>query len=140
MKDLVDESISILNSGQDIRGFGELLHEAWLAKRSLSSSVSNPEVDELFELAMSAGAIGGKLTGAGGGGFLLLFVPPEQQERVRARLNKLIYVPIKFEFLGSQIIFFDQEEDYLAEEKARASQTIEPFRELAARSFARKVS
>ncbi len=130
MKDLVDESISVLNSGQDIKGFGELLNEAWAFKRSLSSSVSNPEVDELFELAMSAGAIGGKLTGAGGGGFLLLFVPPERQERVRAKLNKLIHVPIKFEFLGSQIIFFDQEEDYLAEEKARAGQTVEAFREL----------
>jgi D-glycero-alpha-D-manno-heptose-7-phosphate kinase len=130
MKDLVDESISVLNSGHDIRGFGELLNEAWQAKRSLSSSVSNPDVDELFELAMSAGALGGKLTGAGGGGFLLLFVPPEDQERVRARLNKLIHVPIKFEFLGSQVIFFDREEDYLAEEKARAGQTIGAFREL----------
>jgi D-glycero-alpha-D-manno-heptose-7-phosphate kinase len=130
MKDLVDESVSILNSGQDIRGFGELLNEAWQAKRSLSSSVSNPEVDDLFELAMSAGAIGGKLTGAGGGGFLLLFVPPEHQERVRLKLNRLIHVPIKFESLGSQIIFFDQEEDYLAEEKIRACQTIGEFREL----------
>jgi D-glycero-alpha-D-manno-heptose-7-phosphate kinase len=96
----------------------------------LSSSVSNPDVDDLFELAMSAGALGGKLTGAGGGGFLLLFVPPEHQERVRSKLNKLIHVPIKFEFLGSQIIFFDREEDYLAEEKARAGQTIGAFREL----------
>jgi len=130
MKDLVDESISVLNSGQDIKGFGELLHEAWQAKRSLSSSVSNPEVDDLFELAMSAGAIGGKLTGAGGGGFLLLFVPPEHQARVRFKLNKLIHVPIKFESSGSQIIFFDREEDYLAEEKIRACQTIEAFHEL----------
>lgn len=131
MKDLVDESVSVLNSDQDIRGFGELLHEAWQAKRSLSSSVSNSEVDDLFKVAMSAGAIGGKLTGAGGGGFLLLFVPPEHQERVRLKLNRLIHVPIKFESLGSQIIFFDQEEDYLAEEKIRACQKIGAFRELA---------
>ncbi len=130
MKDLVEESVSILNSGQDISAFGELLREAWQAKRSLSESVSSAEVDQLFELAMSAGAIGGKLTGAGGGGFLLLFVPPDRQDQVRAKLNKLIHVPIKFEFSGSQIIFFDQEEDYAAEEKVRAGQVVQAFREL----------
>jgi D-glycero-alpha-D-manno-heptose-7-phosphate kinase len=130
MKDMVEESVSILNSDQDITGFGELLHEAWQAKRSLSSSVSNPEVDEIMELAMSAGAVGGKLTGAGGGGFLLLFVPPSRQTQVRERLNKLISVPFKFEFSGSQIIFFDQEEDYSAAEQQRAGQLVEPFREL----------
>ena len=68
--------------------------------------------------------------GAGGGGFLLLFVPPSKQEAVREKLDKLIYVPFKFEFSGSQIIFFDQEQDYSAEEQARAKQTIRPFREL----------
>lgn len=130
IKELVEESVSILNSNQDINGFGHLLHEAWQAKRSLSSTVSNPEVDHLFESAMSAGAIGGKLTGAGGGGFLLLFVPPESQERVKEKLNKLIHVPIKFEFSGSQIIFFDREQDYSAEEKARAGQAVEAFHEL----------
>jgi len=130
IKDLVDESVSILNSSQDITGFGELLREAWQAKRSLSSSVSNPHLDEILDLAMSGGAIGGKLTGAGGGGFLLLFVPPSRQKQVREKLNKLIYVPFKFEFSGSQIIFFDQEEDYSAEELWRATQAVEPFREL----------
>ena len=130
MKDLVEESIAILNSGQDITGFGELLHEAWQAKRSLSASVSNSYVDELYAEALSAGALGGKLIGAGGGGFLLLFVPPCRQKEVRERLNKLIYVPFRFEFSGSQIIFFEQEEDYSAEEKARVSQPIQAFREL----------
>lgn len=139
MKDMVDESVSILNSDQDLTGFGELLHEAWQAKRSLSSSVSNREVDEIFELAMSAGALGGKLTGAGGGGFLLLFVPPALQKQVREKLNKLIYVPFKFEFSGSQIIFFDQEEDYSEEEKVRAGQAVEPFRELAQSSSVREI-
>lgn len=130
MKDLVDESLSILNGSQDIKGFGELLYEAWQAKRSLSSSVSCAEVDEIFEASMSAGAVGGKLTGAGGGGFLLLFVPPARQKEVREKLNKLICVPFKFEFSGSQIIFFDREEDYSAEEKARAGQVVAAFREM----------
>src|ERR1700741_4061003 len=67
MKEMVDEAIAILNSGQDIRAFGELLHEAWQAKRSLSGEVSNSYVDDLYEQARRAGAIGGKLIGAGGG-------------------------------------------------------------------------
>jgi len=130
MKDMVEEGISLLNSDYDITSFGELLHEAWQAKRSLSFKVSNPHVDELYEQARSAGAIGGKLTGAGGGGFLLLFVPPSRHREVREKLNKLVYVPFKFESSGSQIIFFDPEEDYSAEERARANQPIQAFREL----------
>lgn len=129
-KDLVDESVSILNGGRDITGFGELLHEAWNAKRSLSDQVSNSFVDETYSEAIAAGAIGGKLIGAGGGGFMMLFVPPSKQNAVKARLNKLIHVPFKFEFSGSQIIFFDQEQDYSAEERVRANQTIRPFWEL----------
>lgn len=130
IKDLVEESIAILNSNQPLTGFGELLHEAWQAKRSLSDKVSNPEVDDLYATARTAGAIGGKLTGAGGGGFLLLFVPPAQQQEVREKLSKLIHVPFKFEFSGSQIIFFEPQEDYSELDKSRASQHIAAFREL----------
>lgn len=130
MKDLVEESLSILSEEQDITAFGELMHEAWQAKRSLSSKVSNNEVDDLYNLAKSAGAIGGKLTGAGGGGFLLLFVPPPAQEKVKAKLDKLIHVPFKFEFSGSQIIFFDMQEDYSELDRKRATQEIRNFREL----------
>ena len=136
--DLVDESVSVLNNGQDISAFGELLHKAWDAKRGLSARVSNSDVDEIYGQAISAGAIGGKLTGAGGGGFLLLFVPPSRQKAVREKLDKLIYVPFKFEFSGSQIIFFDQEQDYSAEEKARADQTLRPFRELTGEETGRR--
>jgi D-glycero-alpha-D-manno-heptose-7-phosphate kinase len=120
MRQLVDESLAILNSGQDITAFGELLHEAWQAKRSLSGQVSNAQVDDLYDRARAAGAIGGKLTGAGGGGFLLLFVPSDLQPQVREKLSNLIYVPFKFEYSGSQIIFYDAQEDYAEEEKARA--------------------
>ncbi len=130
MRQLVDESVAILNSGQDLTAFGELLHEAWQAKRSLSAKVSNSQVDDLYNRALSAGAVGGKLTGAGGGGFLLLFVPPDRQPQVREKLSNLIYVPFQFEYSGSQIIFYDPQEDYAEEEKARASQTVPAFREL----------
>jgi D-glycero-alpha-D-manno-heptose-7-phosphate kinase len=130
MKDLVHESMSILNSNHDLTAFGELLDEAWQAKKDLSSDISNSDVDELYQEAKAGGAVGGKLIGAGGGGFMLLFVPPSQQKQVRERLNRLLFVPFKFEFSGSQIIFFDSEQDYSAEEKIRARQSIREFREL----------
>lgn len=130
LKDLVEESLSILSGRQDLIEFGKLLHEAWQTKSSLSSKVSNSHVNEIYDQAIRAGAIGGKLTGAGGGGFMLLFVPPSRQSQVREQLNTLIYVPFKFEFSGSQIIFFDPEEDYMAEEMARQSQPLRAFREL----------
>lgn len=130
LKDLVEEAISILNSDQDIAAFGELLHEAWQAKRSLSAKVSNYYIEEIYEQAISAGAIGGKVTGAGGGGFMLFFVPPSRQKKVKEKLNKLLNVPFKFEFSGSQVIFLDPEEDYSAEEKIRTNQPIQAFREL----------
>jgi D-glycero-alpha-D-manno-heptose-7-phosphate kinase len=79
---------------------------------------------------MAAGAIGGKITGAGGGGFLLLFVPPASQAQLKERFNKLVHVPFKFEFSGSQIIFCDRENEYPEEEKVRGSKPIQGFREL----------
>lgn len=130
MKDLVAEGLAILNRTTELTGFGDLLHEAWLAKRSLSSSVSNKDVDSLYERARGAGAIGGKLTGAGGGGFLLLFAKPEKHEAIRAELSELIHVPFKFDFTGSQIIYYEPQSDYSAYEQSRAAQTIRPFREL----------
>jgi len=130
LKDLVEESISILTSGQDLKYFGELLHEAWQAKRSLSAKVSNSEIDGLYGDAVSAGALGGKLTGAGGGGFLLLFAPPEKQDAIKEKLNHLLHVPFKFDFAWSQIIFYDPETDYSAQDKARATQALQAFREM----------
>jgi len=130
MHDYVEQSCAILNSGRSLAAFGGLLHRAWQAKRALSAKVSNARVDALYDEARKAGAIGGKLLGAGGGGFLLLFVPPEKQARVRKQLNRLIEVPFEFEFSGSQIIFYDLEEDYSRHEKDRAQRQIESFREL----------
>jgi D-glycero-alpha-D-manno-heptose-7-phosphate kinase len=119
LKELVDESIDVLGSGIDIRGFGDLLHEGWLAKRSLSAQVSNSEVDALYERARDAGAIGGKLTGAGGGGFLLLFAPPEKQKDVLEAMGGRLHVPFEFDWSGSQIIFYEPGVDYQQAELAR---------------------
>jgi D-glycero-alpha-D-manno-heptose-7-phosphate kinase len=129
--DLVAEGLAILNGRDDLVRFGGLIHEAWLAKRSLSTLVSNPQVDALYASALAAGAIGGKLAGAGGGGFLLLFVPPDRRERVRAALGHLIHVPFRFEFSGSQVLFADTEQEYPREEEVRSQQTVRRFRELA---------
>ena len=82
MKDLVGEALAILGRGRDLRALGELLHEAWQAKRSLSDRISNPLLDEMYDVARNAGAIGGKITGAGGGGFMLLFVEPHLHDGV----------------------------------------------------------
>ncbi|MDB5763980.1 MAG: galactokinase/mevalonate kinase protein [Herminiimonas sp.] len=107
MKDMVDESIQILqNSNVPIGDFGKLLHESWQYKRCLSDKVSTPEIDYLYEEAISAGALGGKILGAGGGGFLLLFVKPELQAQVRERLKHLIHVPFKFEGSGSRVVLY----------------------------------
>lgn len=130
MRDLVDEGTSILAGRADLTAFGELLHEAWAAKRSLGAHVSNPQVDSLYHEARSAGAIGGKLTGAGGGGFLLLFAPPDRQEAVKQKLGNLVHVPFQFESAGTQIIFYEAGEDFAALEAEQAGRSIAAFSEL----------
>lgn len=130
MCQMVDEGIAILNGADDLDRFGHLLHEGWLVKRSLGTQISNDFVEHLYEEARAAGAIGGKLLGAGGGGFMLLFVRPRDQHRVREQLRHLIYVPFRFEFSGSRIIFFDPEEDYSKDEKVLANDQVKAFREL----------
>jgi len=130
MRECVDQGCEILNGNGDLAPFGKLLHEAWQVKRTLSDKISNAQVDAAYDAARSAGALGGKLLGAGGGGFLLFFAPPDKHAKIKQQLSRLIYAPFKFEFGGSQIIFFDLEEDYSAHDKARAGQEIEAFREL----------
>lgn len=106
--DLVATAISALQR-QDLEEFGRLLHEGWRLKRSLAAAISTSGIDEIYEAAISAGAMGGKILGAGGGGFMLLFVPPERQSAVRERLGSLLQVPFDFESGGSQIIYYDHE-------------------------------
>ncbi len=105
MLGLVDEAQRILESGDDLRGWGELLHESWTHKKSLAKGISNSNVDDAYAAARKAGAIGGKLLGAGGRGFLLFYVEPEQQAAVRTALAPLLKVPFKFSHENSRIIF-----------------------------------
>ncbi len=107
MAEIVDEAISILNRNSlHLTDFGRLIHETWMIKRSLTTKVTTPYIDKIYETAIKAGALGGKLLGAGGGGFILFFVKPELQPKVKEKLKKLLYVPFKFENSGSQIIYY----------------------------------
>jgi len=130
LAELVQEGIAVLYSDRDIAEFGRLLHKAWQIKRSFSKKVSNAEVDLIYDRAISKGAVGGKILGAGGGGFMVLLVPPPMQRRVRDELNHLIHVPFKFEFSGSQLIFYDPQEDLSVAENERKSMPIQQSREL----------
>ncbi len=108
MRSMVDQAEGILCSEQDITLFGELLHETWVLKRQISSKISPAYIDDIYEKARHAGAIGGKLLGAGGGGFMLFFVKPEDKIKVCDALKDLLLVPFEFESSGSQIIFYDR--------------------------------
>ena len=107
MRQMVDEAVAILTSPTtDLVEFGRLLHRAWMIKRTLSNRVSSTFVDNLYETALRAGAVGGKLLGAGGGGFMLLFVKPEDRAKVIAAIPQHITVPIRFESGGSRIVLY----------------------------------
>lgn len=113
MLGMVDEAISILNSGSsDLTDFGRLMHDSWMLKRSLTNKITNTVIDEIYETAIKAGALGGKLLGAGGGGCMLFFVKPEDRPKVREALEKLLYVPFRFEDLGSQVIYYAPQSDF----------------------------
>jgi D-glycero-alpha-D-manno-heptose-7-phosphate kinase len=102
-KELANEGIKIICSNTDIRQIGELLHEYWMIKKSLSDQVSNSFIDNLYEKALKEGAIGGKITGAGGGGCMLLFVEPHLQDKIKAIFKDLVYIPFEFENMGSHV-------------------------------------
>ena len=107
MMELVDVAISTLNDKKDLLDdFGRLLHEQWMIKRSMTSLISNPHIDEIYDAGRRAGALGGKLLGAGGGGFMLFFVKPEHRGMVKEALKNILFVPFSFEFTGSQVVYF----------------------------------
>jgi D-glycero-alpha-D-manno-heptose-7-phosphate kinase len=104
MRAMVDEGYRILVGGGNLAPFGALLHRAWEEKRALDSAISNDTVDELYRAGLEAGALGGKLLGAGGGGFLLFFVPPERREAVARRLGHLQRVDFRVNAPGSHVV------------------------------------
>jgi len=105
MRAMVDEGWDILASNRTLNEFGQLLHRAWQAKRSLDAGVSNSEIDVRYRQGLEAGALGGKLLGAGGGGFLLFFAPPETHNRLRAAFTNHQILNVNVNAPGSQIIF-----------------------------------
>jgi D-glycero-alpha-D-manno-heptose-7-phosphate kinase len=113
MLQMVDEAVDIVsNNHQPLRKFGSLLHESWNLKKSLTSKITSPEIDEIYEAGREAGALGGKLLGAGGGGFMLFFVPPERREALIVRLRRLLCVPFAFSNRGSQVVVYEPEASY----------------------------
>jgi len=109
MKALVYEAAAILMGSGDIGEFGNLLHETWELKRSISPEVSTPLIDDLYARARKAGATGGKLLGAGGGGFVLLFVEPKKRQSVLDALKDFLMVPFEFEANGTHIVLYEPE-------------------------------
>lgn len=101
---LTNEALKILKNGS-IDDFGLLLNETWQLKKKLSSEVTNPRINNIYQKALKAGAIGGKLLGAGGGGFLLLYANKKEHENIKKNLSKYIFVPFQFENTGSKIIY-----------------------------------
>lgn len=113
MFQMVGEAVDIVsNNHRQIREFGSLMHESWKLKKSLTTKITNPMIDEIYTAGLEAGAIGGKLLGAGGGGFMLFFVPPEKREALILRLRKLLCVPFGFSNLGSQVVVYEPEASY----------------------------
>ncbi|MDD5108749.1 MAG: GHMP kinase [Candidatus Omnitrophica bacterium] len=108
MKSLVAPFGELLSSGANLREFGRLLHRGWLLKKSITDEISSKEIDGYYDRAMAAGALGGKLLGAGGGGFLLFFVEPKKQKAVAGALSSLYRLPFKFENAGTRITYYDQ--------------------------------
>lgn len=106
LSDLVDQGLEVLMNGHQIGAFGELLHSAWSTKKQLSTKISNPLIDGYYERARRAGAIGGKLLGAGSGGFLLLMADPADQEAVEKALCELHRVAFAFDHAGSAMLFY----------------------------------
>ena len=102
---------SLQDKNYDIKKIGELIHEAWILKRELAEGVTTKEIDEIYKEGLLAGALGGKILGAGGGGFILFVVPPENQANLQKRLSKLVHVKFNFDSVGSNIVVFEPEDE-----------------------------
>lgn len=110
MHELVDEAEAILvNTKRDLDDFGRLLDITWSLKRKIGSIVSTNRIDEIYAKGIGAGALGGKLLGAGGGGFFIFYVQPEKQESVMRAMQDLMFIPFKFEEGGTRVIHYSPE-------------------------------
>lgn len=110
MLSLVDDAERLLTDrDSDLDEFGRLLDHTWKLKRQTGSAVSTSNIDNLYEKGMKAGALGGKLLGAGGGGFLVFYVQPEKQESVKRAMEDLMYIPFEFEDSGTRVIHYTPE-------------------------------
>lgn len=113
MLQMVGEAEAILtNPSRALNEFGRLLNESWQIKKTLTQRISTNTIDEIYETGRKAGALGGKLLGAGGGGFMLFFVPPERREALRASLKNLLCVPFSFSNRGSDVVVYEPEQAY----------------------------
>lgn len=106
MKSIVESAQGIFTSeSPEFDEIGRLLAEQWRLKKLMAEGISNPSIDQIYEIGIKAGAKGGKLLGAGSGGFILFYADEAVQQRVRDELKKLLYVPFRFDFSGSQIVY-----------------------------------
>lgn len=113
---LVDRAEDILrDKHSDLDDFGRLLDYTWRLKRKTGKTVTNERIDLIYEAGLKAGALGGKLLGAGGGGFLLFYVPADKQQKVREAMKNLLYIPFQFETGGTRVIYYAAE-DYTPKE------------------------
>lgn len=103
----VDCAMEILLHSKDLREFGDLLHQSWLEKVKLSPKISNESVQAIYQAGRDAGALGGKLLGAGAAGFMLFFVPAPAREKFLRQMNKYLLVPFRFESAGASVQEFD---------------------------------
>ena len=111
MNALTNEAFKILISEDEpIENFGKLLNEQWKIKRLMTDQITNDRIDDIYEAGIRGGAIGGKLLGAGSGGFMLFFTPPGDQERMKKQLGNKLFVPFRFDFTGSKIVYYSHDE------------------------------
>lgn len=111
MKSLVDDAERLLtDKNDDLDEFGRLLNHTWQLKRKTGSAVSTSDIDAIYETGIKAGALGGKLLGAGGGGFMVFYVPVEKRESLKAAMKNLTYIPFEFETEGTRVLYYTAEE------------------------------
>jgi D-glycero-alpha-D-manno-heptose-7-phosphate kinase len=108
MRNLVHPLQQVLSEGGNLTHFGEILHEGWKLKQSLTNDISSSKINHYYEKALNSGAVGGKLLGAGGGGFLLFYVEPGKQQNVINALSDLYHMKVEFDYAGSRITYYDQ--------------------------------